>query len=498
MRRNNLLNSRKIKYGALGTAFTVAFIAVIVIFNMIFSALASHYMWYIDMTDEQIFTLSDASRDIMSDVTNEVNIYFASEPDVLMTGENSSYTRYIYTTALQLEEEFENVNVECVDVLKNPEFFREFYTTAATDIDTDSVVVQSGSEVRVFKAVAFFSFDDTSDLSTVWAYSGEKKLMSGILQVTQTDSPKVAFSTEHGENIPDATYLAELFAENGFEVSTVNLAQEELDDDCRILVIFDPIYDFIGAEAEDASKNEIEKIDSFLDDYGCLLVFSSPEHAENLTNLNEFLSEWGISFIGNTTVRDSEHSMSVDGYSIIAEYQEGTLGGSIYSDLNALSTPPKAIIRKSAPIDILWTAGGDVNAERIVSPILKSYSGSELMVGGEVEETGSYNLATVTRETVIIDNEQYYSHILAFGSPSFVYGSYLESNAYANEDIVSASMKAIGRERVLVNIERKPFDNSDITITTADANRLTVIMTTLIPVIIAIIGAVVVIRRKHS
>ncbi len=496
--KKNFYNSRKLKYGTTGVLFTVAFIAIVVIFNVIFTSLASHYMWYIDMTEEQVYTLSDASREIMSDVTEEVNIYFASEPDVLMTGTNSSYTRYIYTTALQLEEAFENVNVECVDVLKNPEFFREFYTTAATDIDTTSVVVQSGAEVRVFKAVAFFAIDDTSDLSTVWAYSGEKKLISGILQVTQTDRPQVAFSTEHGESIPDAISLANLFGENGFEVTTVNLAEEELDDDCRILIIFDPIYDFIGAEAEDQSKNEIEKLDSFLDNFGCLLVFSSPEHAGNLTNLNEFLAEWGIAYTAESTVRDMGHSMSVDGYSVIAEYQAGTLGGSIYSDLNALATPPKTIIRKASPIEILWEVGGDVNAGRIVSPVLKSYSTSEQISGGAAVGSGSYNLATITRETVIVDNEYYYSHVMAFGSPSFVSASYLSSNSYANEDIVSASMKAVGRERVLALIDIKPFDDSDITVTTAEANRLTAMITLIIPAVIAIAGAVVLIRRKYS
>ncbi len=498
MRKNSFYNSRKFKYGSVGAIFTISFIAIVIIFNIIFSALAAKYLWYFDMTEKQVYTLSEEAREIMSDVTSDVNIYFASEPDVLMNGANASYTRYIYNTALQLEEAFDNVNVECVDVLKNPSFFREFYNTAATDIDTDSVVLQSGSEVRVFKAVAFYSFDDTSDLSTVWAYNGEKRLLSGILQVTQTDNPQVAFTTEHGEDMAGALYLSTLFAENGFEVNTVNLAQDELDEDCRILVLFNPIYDFIGAEAEDQSRNEIEKIDAFLDDFGCLLVFCSPEYVDNLTNLNEFLEEWGISYVGNTTIRDNEHSMSVDGYSIIAEYQKDTLGGSIYSELNNLSTPPKTIIRKAMPIDILWEEDGNLSGNREVSPVLKSYDSSEIIVNGTPTESGSYNLSTISRDTVIIDNEYYSSYVMAFGSPSFVASNYIESNSYANEDIVSAAMKAVGRERVLALIERKPFDKDEITITTAEANKLTIIMTVAVPAIIAICGAVIIIRRKHS
>lgn len=496
--RTGFAQSRKFKYGSVATVFTISFVAIVVIFNIIFTALANKYNWYVDMTAEQVYTLSEEAKELMSDIPDDVYIYFASDPDVLMNGTNSSYTRMIYTTALQLEEAFSNVHVQCENVLKNPAFFRDFYNTAATDIDSDSVVITSGSEVRVYAAEAFFTFNDPTDASTVWAYSGEKAMISGIMQVTQTETPKVAFTIEHGEDMGGALALANVFAANGFEVETVNLAKDTIDDDCRILVIYNPIYDFIGAEAEDSAMDEIEKIDRFLDGYGCLMVFCDPEYVDNLTNLSEFLAEWGISYVGSTTIRDTDNAMSTDGYSIIAQYQSDTLGGSIYRDLNNLATPPKTIIRKSMPIDILWETGGGLNGSREVSPVLKSHPTSELVENGLVKETGSYNLVTLSRESRIVDNEYYYSYVIAFGSPTFANLSYVNSNAYANEDILSASMKAVGRERVLAVLTLKPFDKDEITVTTAQANNWTVAMTLVIPAVIALCGVVVITRRKHS
>ncbi len=498
--RTNVFQTRKFKYGSVATAFTIAFVAIVVVFNIIFTALSQKYMWYIDMTEEKTFTLSEEAKDIMSDIKNEVNIYFASEPDVLMnTGDTAFYTRYVYTTALQLADEFDNVHVDCVDVLKHPSFFREFYTTAATDIDSDSVVVESNGEVRVFAIEAFFTFNDTSDASSVWAYSGEKRLISGIMQVTQTDTPKVVFTIEHGEDIASATALASLFAENGFTVETADLTKDTLDDDCRILVIYNPIYDFVGVEAEDDAKNEIAKIDAFLDGYGCLLVFCDAAYTEKLTNLNEYLEEWGIAYTADTYVRDAEHSMSVDNYSIVAEYRASdTLGGSLYNDLNALATPPKAIIGKASPINMLWESGGGLSGSRSVSPVLASYNTAELVENGQAGETGAFNLVTLSRETVIENNEYFYSYVFAFGSPTFANNSYVYSNAYANEDILSAAMKAAGRERVLAALELKAFDNDELTVTTKEANDWTVAMTLVLPVILAGCGLVVITRRKHS
>ena len=167
MNRNRFLNSRRFKYGSVATAFTIAFIAIVVIFNIIFTALAQKYMWYIDMTEQQVFTLSEEAKEIMSDITEDVYIYFASEPDVLMNGTNSSYTRYIYTTALQLEEEFPNVHVDAISVLKNPSFFKEFYNTTATDIDTTSVVITSGNETRVVRAQAFHNLHKVGKVETL-------------------------------------------------------------------------------------------------------------------------------------------------------------------------------------------------------------------------------------------------------------------------------------------------------------------------------------------
>ena len=498
MNRNSFFNSRQFKYGSVATVFTVAFVAIVIIFNIIFTALANRYMWYIDMTEQQVYTLSEEAKEIMSDITEDVWIHFASEPDELMNGTNSSYTRYIYTTALQLEEEFPNVHVDAVSVLKNPSYFREYYNTTATDIDTTSVVITTEKETRVVRAQAFFTFNDPNDLSTVWAYSGEKRMISNIMQVTQTETPIVAFTTQHGEDIGGATTLAELFADNGFTVTAVDLSHDTIDDDCRILVIFNPLYDFLGAEADSAEYNEIEKIDKFLDRYGCLLVFAEPGSVSKLTNLNEFLEEWGIAYVPDTMIKDEDHSMSVDGYKIVAEYQRDTLGGSIYADLNDLATPPKTVIYKSAPIDILWEQGGGLSGTRDVSPVLKSYDTSVLVKDGMVGEQGSYNLMVVSRESRIVDNEYYYSYVIAAGSPTFASKSNLDSNAYANDDILSAAMKAVGRERVLAALTLKPFDKDEITVTTAEANRWTVAMTTVIPAVFAIVGLVVITRRKHS
>ena len=46
MNRNGFFKTKSFRYGSTATAFTAAFIAVVLVFNIIFTALANRYMWY--------------------------------------------------------------------------------------------------------------------------------------------------------------------------------------------------------------------------------------------------------------------------------------------------------------------------------------------------------------------------------------------------------------------------------------------------------------------
>ena len=66
-----VMKGKKLRYGSASAAFTVAFVALIIIINVIFSTLASHYMWYIDMTQKEIFSLSEPAEAALENVEGE-------------------------------------------------------------------------------------------------------------------------------------------------------------------------------------------------------------------------------------------------------------------------------------------------------------------------------------------------------------------------------------------------------------------------------------------
>lgn len=498
--------SKKFRYGSVATVFTVLFIAFVIIVNVITTALAAKYRWYIDMTSDQVYTLSQECIDYIGDLGGkEVNIYFCQEADKI---EANTALKMIYNTALDLAKNIPGINVICKDSIKERSFFEKFKATSATTINNHSVIIENAvpdvetgkTEYRVQALQSFFVMNDTSDLSTAWAYNGEEKLASVILQVTAAESlPIVCFTVEHGEDVTSTGFgaLYSLFSDAGFMVQAINLSKDEIPKDTRIVVINNPVYDFMGAEAEEESFNEINKIDEFLDTFGALIVFCDPDNAGRLTNLSEFLEEWGIAFTPSTYIKDMSNSVSTDGTSLVAQYTKDTLGASLYTDISNLGTMPKTIIKYAMPIQILFTEGGGLTGSRQVSPVLLSSATAEVIQGGTVVSTGKQeNLMTISREIRIIDNDYYYSYVIACGSSS--YGNYIVSNTYANKDILYSAMRAVGKEKVPADLRFKVFQTYDLDITTAAANQWTLVLTLALPIVIGLCGTVIYIRRKNA
>jgi len=115
-------------------------------------------------------------------------------------------------------------------------------------------------------------------------------------------------------------------------------------------------------------------------------------------------------------------------------------------------------------------------------------------------ETDPIKLMTITRESRMIDNENAdYSYVLACGSTDFLSSTLLLSNTYGNTDMMLSALRATGREFVPVGIDLKPFASTEIeTLTTARANRYTIILILAPTLITAAAGIYVLVRRKYA
>lgn len=529
--KNSAFSSRKFKYGSLSLAMTCVIIAAIMLFNGVFKLLADKYLWYTDLTRDEIYTLSDAAVEALANVDKDVEILFCDDPDNL---EADYYSKMVYKTALGLAEKNKHITVNTVNIWREPSAINKFKTNSKDSIYSTDIIVHSGTEFRVYRLKAMFVFNDT-DSSTPWAYNGEKKLASGILAVTQAQSPIACITVNHGEpfvaqsDLAKSQYLIGLLEDGGYDVQFIDLAHEEIPADCRLMVIYDPQDDFLVNDGV-SGISEIEKLDKFLDATNSLMVFVNPS-TPVMPNFEEYLEEWGIKFnrhtdnLGNTlgtTIRDYDHSLTADGMTVVGNYTTQGTGASLHEDLRT-TYPPKVIFKNAMGISYsdsyeeTWYK--DETDSTISFPYGSYYKNGvsrsmfdvfvspstatevvDTTVVNHATETDPIKLMTITRESRMIDNENAdYSYVLACGSTDFLSSTLLLSNTYGNTDMMLSALRATGREFVPVGIDLKPFASTEIeTLTTARANRYTIILILAPTLITAAAGIYVLVRRKYA
>ncbi len=480
------MDKKRLKYGSFAVLLTCAVLAVIIIINAVFTAIAKDKSLYLDMTKEQLYTISDEADAIFSQMSNKnIDIIFFSEPDVMQGYE---YQKMVHEYALKLEDKYDYITVKYIDYIENPTAADPYLSSTVTKIKQTDVVITNGDVFRIVAMDKFYTFD--SESKEVFAFNGEYRFATAMMQLSY-DNMLACFTTGHGE-ATSSSGMVTLFEEAGFEVREIDLLKEDIPEETRVLIINNPSYDFSGAYD---SVNEIEKVDSFLDGMGNLMVFSDPSVSANLTNLSEFLTEWGIRFTP-AQIKDYSNSISPDGLSVVAKYTEEGDGSSLNKELRNLENPPKTITSNAMPIEILWNAHNQISVSSILTTEDTAVAYS-LEDSSEVA-SGNMNLMTVSMKKTIGDNnETYYNYVLAAGTSSFVDDTYLNGNTYGNTDIIYAAMRAFGKEMVPVDLDFKVFDDLALDVELNQANAWTVVLTALMPIIFLGIGVAVWLKRRH-
>ena len=520
-------DSRNLKYGSTSVIVSVVLIAAIVLVNFVFSALSSKYSFYTDMTSDMTYTITKELKEVLSDVTEEVNIIFCHDRDYV---EGSSELHDVMLTAEYMADEFDWLNVKYINSVNEPQLVSKYKTSIKDPVYTSHVIIESGDEWKKINAKSFYVVD--TDGTTIWGLQAEERFASAILSVTAAEQPIAYYTHTHGEEI--SLQLMDIVVSAGYKIEPIDLMKEDIAADARLIIINGPSWDFSGGynftEGEggeatvEKTVSELEKIDKFLSqDQGSLMVFLDP-YGKDLVNLEQYLAEWGIIF-DNNIVKDESASVSVDGNAVVGEYcTDDTLASNLIDEIATLASRPKVIFNDAGTISIAPTfneqraedkenqtglgaptgsfVSGVSSDMRDISPVFKtSKSALSFVWSGDTGaglSADSKNLMTISRQIKVVDNDYFYSYVLACGTVAFDDAEWTNSNVYANKDVIYAALKQFGRENVPSGIDFKEYAKYDIEdMTTAEADRATILLISVIPTIFAIAGVVVCIRRKY-
>lgn len=491
--RKSMFSSRKFKYGSVAVAFTVIFVAFVILLNAVFSVVSNYNGGlYLDLTGEQIYDISQPTADVLAALDRKVEIIFCMTEDRVDDSDELSYVKRL---AEKYRMQNDNVSVLFRDCVKDPVYFNQFKKSAADTISQYSVIVNCPENKRyvVYPLQRFFKL--SSETRRIFAYDGENKLTSAILQTAVGEPQKAAFITGHGEE--KRSSVEALLREQGYEVSDIDLKSitEEQLASFDLLVISNPKYDYTGVSAaQEGRVNEIGLLNSYLTkSYGNLMVFLSPE-TPALPEFSNFLADdWGVSYTSGDIAADGSGMALVSSgmYFVGTPYGTDSYGKSIHSAITQGGVQA-TVFGNVTPLSLTF----EEKADKVVSPVYLTSAESVRFHDGKAEAEGDMPVMTLSVYTKIYDNNEYRANVLVCGSADYM--NYVSDQSFANADILKSAFSAMGNESVVTGIAYKVVEDTSITVTQDAFKKYTVMLSTIVPLLIALVGTAVYIKRKKA
>ena len=476
------------EYSRLNTAFIAVFVGAVILLNFIVYALAVKFEWYIYAEESYEHTIGTASDVLFSEnEQKDVEIIFCMEQDEL-----SSDVIYdlVWQTALQLEQKHDFVTVSNVNIYLQPSKVAKYKYTTHEDgsktrnvISTSSVIFVCGEEFRVETLSSFFVLDSEG---RVQSYNGEEFMLSCIKWVQTDDHPIAYFTHTHGENFTGLMAFYNILTACGYELRTIDLASEKLDERASLVIISNPLYDIEKAAEGSGIVSDAEQLDAFLSRGGTLFVSIDPYIKSPLTQLRAYLSSWGMD-TNPSIITDTENSITHDGYTLVAKYAQNGLGREIADDVAKYNTS-QTILRDASPITLTQKDG--VQTSEIVSsyPSAKSYYGGSLYSDG-----GNFTLLAVSER-----DEGRGGRVILSSGAYLLANDVLNSSVYSNRELILSLLEHSDAPYAVKGASVLPISSTMLEGLTASAARAyAVVLIGVIPALVALFGILYLARRKN-
>ena len=266
--------SKKSFSGALALIIAMLVLAVFVPINLI----VNYYDKSFDLTPAGKYTLNPITEQILDDASDKhIDIYFLESMLNLR-----SIPKYLplYHTLTQLEER-ENITLTCFDPNENVELANELDPDGNIGLSAADIVVRCGDLVKRVPFIKCFPTDDEG----IVAYAGEEYITSALSVCTSGQLPTVYFLTGLGDTDPMteyAAYISEIKTDS-YDVQPLDGETQDIPDDAAIV--------YLCAPTKDISDTLRNKLSVYIDNGGSVSMLLPPvENAGRFTNL-EFILE---------------------------------------------------------------------------------------------------------------------------------------------------------------------------------------------------------------
>lgn len=280
---------KRLKYGSYAVLITAIVIGIFVLVTMIVSA----QNWQVDVTKSRLYSLSDHTKQVLSDLEEEVRIYVF----YLKGREDFSLNQMLDN----YKKSSPHIKIEYLDVVKNPQKFEKYSDAVINQELPVSVVFETDKRVKVVNSYEMYDIDYQTQKQV---FIGEQKLTNAIKHVTVGEVPTIYFLQGHKEpSIENMRGTPELLRMENYEIKSLNLLKEKtIPNDADIIVDVSPQTKFF--------PEEIKQLESYFEKggKGAFLIDAPGKEKQDITALKDMLSKWGVEITDYTVVEGNKEN----------------------------------------------------------------------------------------------------------------------------------------------------------------------------------------------
>ncbi len=451
----------------------------------------------IDVTKNQIYTVSKESKELLKDLKETVTVY--------VFGFNNNTTDYslnqenIVRLLKQYDNASEYVKYEVLTQESNMAKIQEYQLEAGYDY----LVFESATSHKLVTDSDLVSYDYTSGQKV---YLVEETITNSIFGVTSDKRPKAYFVSGHGE-VPLA----------GIQTAVLYLGNENVDStpidlkttsvipaDCSVLVIMAPTEDYF--------ESEVAQIKDYINNGGNIMITSltSIDGMTKLTNFQQILDMYGVKIESNGYVfeNDPTKAMANAPFVITPSLATASTITANISKSGYVYIPYAGRIvtnddewldnNRIEKVNLAWSSNSSVFITDLTKNVYEAAGTAEsgscdiavMMV--KTLKDGDPNDETTTSKAIFITDSMFSADYVVEGVSSYYPMSYIKNN----KDLFLNSIEHLAGKTNIISIRK---DMSTSTYAPTQTQNLVVFAIVFsVPVVIIIAGIVVGIVRRRK
>lgn len=460
------------------TSLTIVLVLIIIAIYFEINALVDKLnISDLDLTKEQIYSLSDETKTKIQGIGKKVNITLI----------NMSSYEYVIDYANKYSEENSNIAIERIDdISSRPDLMTEY----SMEADDSGIIVECGEREKELSISDLYTYEYTTT-SYEEVNITEEALTNAILDVTTDNKPKVYLYNVHskyGESY--FTTLSESIENDANEFEYLDLLSAgKVPDDCECLII--------PTLVEDISEEEKTYLINYINNGGNLVLLQDVSTIST-PNFQEVMDMYGISISSGVVMEQDTDKMVYNlPEFVIADVDTYT---SLTNKLNmsltiCLMAPGRIEFKDDDTLESLGISYETLAKSSENAFLRTDLSNTETSKTETDQDAGESTFGALITKQI---NDETSSKLIVYSNALFstnyaVQLSNSEMSAisfYNNEDMIVNSVNYLTEKENSITIRKKYGDNVKFTVTEKQSKNILLIIFG-IPLLIIFIGYVV-------